>query len=56
MTMIIMILMIMTTKEYKLNKRLSRPGTGKIWTVEGDEKLDEKMEEGDLKRFSCIYA
>ena len=27
-----------------------RPGTGKIWTVEGDEKLDQKMEEGDLKR------
>merc|ERR1712010_66849 len=30
----------------------SRPGTGKIWTVEGDEKLDEKMEEGDLKSLS----
>ena len=34
-----------------------RPGTGKIWTVEGDEKLDEKMEEGDLKRsLFCIFV
>ena len=29
---------------------MGRPGTGKIWTVEGDEKLDEKMEEGNLNR------
>merc|ERR1719472_794036 len=26
--------------------------TGKIWTVEGDEKLDEKMEEGNLNSLS----
>ena len=31
---------------------LFRPGTGKIWTVEGDDKLEQKMEDGDLNRLS----
>ena len=39
----------------ELELELLRPGTGKIWTVEGDEKLDEKMEEGDLKRFHLSW-
>ena len=38
----------------KSHDKLVRPGTGKIWTVEGDEKLDEKMEEGDLNRSSHL--